>query len=148
MESCAANLPGSDNPSLPCKSAHFTGFFHSTWQNKIQDHWLFTQVRQAVVGMNDCAGEAERRIYHPWDRLSSGGSGKVRMIPGNVLQPGVTCLLFCFTIRIKHVNHTFCHFYFITNNCRDTQLFFSPITVLLLNAESVMHCSFYDRDKR
>ena len=106
------------------------------------------QVRQAVVGMNDCAGEAERRIYHPWDRLSSEGSGKVRMIPGNVLQPGVTCLLFCFTIRIKHVNHTFCHFYFITNNCRDTQLFFSPITVLLLNAESVMPCSFYDRDKR
>ena len=70
------------------------------------------QVRQAVVGMNDCAGEAERRIYHPWDRLSSGGSGKVRMISGNVLQPGVTYLPFCFTVRIKHVNHTLLPFLF------------------------------------
>lgn len=111
MESCAANLPGSDNPSLPCKNAHFTGSI-PLGRTKSKINGSSPQVRQAVVGMNDCAGEAERRIYHPWDRLSSGGSGKVRMISGNVLQPGVTYLPFCFTVRIKHVNHTLLPFLF------------------------------------
>lgn len=55
-------LLGSGNPPLPCRGARYTGFFDSTRQNKSKLTGFSPQVRQAVVGMNNHAGEVERRI--------------------------------------------------------------------------------------